>query len=148
MSHAPAASPIPDTSTPMNPSIRARFGAFLPCVLDALLVVVFAVTGRASHAEMLDVTGVWATAWPFLVGLVITWAATRAWRRPLGIVWPGVALWVGTVAIGMLLRLATGEGAALPFIIVATITLAVLLLGWRGIAALARRLRRTSAGSR
>lgn len=148
MSDATSTPPLSDASSPANRAVLTRFAPLFAFDLDVLLVVIFAVTGRASHAEVLDVPGVWSTAWPFLVGLALSWAATRAWRRPLGVVWPGLVLWVGTVGIGMLLRLVTGDGAAVPFIIVATITLAVFLLGWRGIAALVRRLRRSSAGSR
>lgn len=113
----------------------------LALTLDVLLVVVFAITGRASHTEGLNLGEIWVTAWPFLAGLALSWLATRAWRRPFGAPWPGAGLWVGTVAIGMLLRLVSGAGTALPFVIVATITLAVFLIGWRGIAALVWRLR-------
>jgi hypothetical protein len=50
----------------------------------------------------------------------------------------------------MLLRVASGQGAALAFIIVAALTLAVLLIGWRGLASLVgRRTReRVEAGVR
>ena len=110
-------------------------------VVDAVLVVVFAVVGRSSHAEGLDVAGVWGTAWPFLAGLGVGWLAARAWRHPL-LVWPtGVIVWVATLVVGMLLRLVTGQGTAVAFIVVATLTLAVLLLGWRAIAWAAIRLR-------
>jgi hypothetical protein len=117
-------------------------------VVDAVLVVVFAVVGRSSHAEGLDVAGVWGTAWPFLAGLGVGWLAARAWRHPLD-VWPtGVVVWASTLVIGMLLRLLTGQGTAVPFIVVATLTLAVLLLGWRAIARVVLRLRaRVGAGA-
>jgi hypothetical protein len=110
-------------------------------VVDVVLVVVFAVVGRSSHAEGLDAAGVWGTAWPFLAGLGVGWLAARAWRHPLA-VWPtGVVVWASTLVVGMLLRLATGQGTAIAFIVVATLTLAVLLLGWRAIAWAVTRLR-------
>lgn len=117
-------------------------------VLDALFVVAFAIAGRSSHAEGLDLAGVWGTAWPFLVGAAIGWAASFAWRRPLA-VWPaGVAAWAGALIVGMLLRALTGAGIAAPFIVVAAITLAVFLIGWRALAALVLALRaRRSAGA-
>jgi len=97
--------------------------------------------GRSSHAEGLDVAGVWGTAWPFLAGLGVGWLAARAWRHPLA-VWPtGVIVWAATLVVGMLLRLVTGQGTAVAFIVVAMLTLAVLLLGWRAIAWAAIRLR-------
>ncbi|MFC4139959.1 MULTISPECIES: DUF3054 domain-containing protein [unclassified Microbacterium] len=116
---------------------------FLPAfVLDALLVLVFAAIGRASHSE--DPTGFLLTAWPFLVALVVghllAFLLPGRPRRPWGMLW-GLVVWVVTVAGGMLVRVLSGDTAAVPFIIVATITLGVFLLGWRGIAALVRRRR-------
>lgn len=120
-------------------------------VLDALLVVAFAIAGRSSHAEGLDVAGVWGTAWPFLVGAGVGWAAVFAWRRPAA-VWPtGVAVWAGALVVGMALRVLTGQGTAVPFIVVAAITLALFLIGWRAIAALVvalRDRRRSGAAAR
>lgn len=102
-------------------------------IVDALLVVVFALSGRASHAEALDAAGVWQTAWPFLAGLVIGWLVTGAWRHPLTS-WPrGVLIWGAVFIVGMLLRVATGQGVALAFVIVAAVTLGVLLVGWRAV---------------
>ncbi|MHA3683922.1 DUF3054 domain-containing protein [Leucobacter sp. HY1910] len=112
---------------------------------DIALVVLFAALGRSEHARDASLLGLGQTAWPFLAGLAIMWLMTLAFRRPLAIVRTGVPVWLGTVAIGMLLRLATGSGTALPFVLVATGTLAVFLLGWRAIAALAARLRRPAA---
>ena len=61
--------------------------------------------------------------------------------RPLR-VWPaGVAVWLGTVGVGMILRALTGQTVVLPFIIVALLSLAVFLLGYRLVAAGVRRLR-------
>ena len=116
--------------------------------LDALFVVAFAIAGRSSHAEGLDVAGVWGTAWPFLVGAAIGWAVSFAWRRPLAVRPTGVAAWAGALIVGMLLRALTGEGIAAPFIVVAAITLAVFLIGWRALAALVLALRaRRSTGA-
>lgn len=113
---------------------------------DVVLVVVFAATGRSSHDEALSVGGVAGTAWPFLVGLVAGWLIATAithrfplrWRTA----WP---VWVMTVAVGMVLRAATGAGTATAFVIVATVTLGVLLIGWRVIAGLLPRERHTAA---
>lgn len=110
--------------------------------LDAALVIVFAMLGRGSHAEQLSLAGIWQTAWPFLAGLAIAWIAARAWRSPGAILRSGVPLWVGTVAIGMVLRvLFTSGGAALPFVVVATLVLGLLLVGWRALRALIVRAR-------
>ncbi|MDQ2661489.1 MAG: DUF3054 domain-containing protein [Actinomycetota bacterium] len=118
---------------------RAVVGALL---LDALVVIAFAAIGRASHAEGLDLGGVWGTAWPFLAALGVGWLAARAWRHPAAI-WPtGVLVWVITLVAGMLLRIADGHGAAAAFIVVAALTLGLFLIGWRVIATLVSRRRR------
>ncbi|MWB98579.1 DUF3054 family protein [Agromyces sp. MMS17-SY077] len=105
---------------------------------DLVLVAVFVVIGRASHDED-PIIGMLVTLWPFAVGLAIGWVATRAWRRPAALVRTGLPVWVATVAIGMLLRAASGQGTAVAFVVVATVALALFLLGWRGIAALVAR---------
>lgn len=117
--------------------MHARPGAIATAaVLDAALVVVFVSIGRTSHAEGLDAGGIAGTAWPFLAALVAGWLAARAWRHPLAI-WPtGVIVWAVTVVGGMLLRAVSGQGTQFAFIVVATLTLAAFLLGWRLIAML------------
>ena len=109
--------------------------------LDAVLVVAFAATGRATHDG--DVrSGLAMTAWPFLAGLAAGWLVTRAWRAPAAPVRTGLGVWAVTVAGGMLLRAASGQGTAIAFIVVAAVTLLVALVGWRVIAAVVRRARR------
>ena len=109
--------------------------------LDVVLVIAFAVVGRASHDS--DVwTGLGQTAWPFLAGLAAGWLVTRAWRAPAAPVRTGLGVWAVTVAGGMLLRAASGQGTAIAFIVVAALTLLAALVGWRIIAAAVRRARR------
>ncbi|MGP4055120.1 DUF3054 domain-containing protein [Mycobacterium sp. 4D054] len=107
---------------------------------DLVCVVVFCTIGRRSHAEGLTVTGIAETAWPFLTGTVAGWLVSRAWRQPTSPAPTGLIVWVATIVVGMLLRKATGQGTAVSFIVVASLTTAVLLLGWRaGARVLARR---------
>ncbi len=112
--------------------------------LDAALTLVFVIIGRDTHTEALDAWGVLETWWPFLIGVAVGWMLTRAWRKPHGLLWQGVGIWASTVVVGMLIRWVAGQGTALPFVVVATVTLAVFLLGWRLIAVLVIR-RRTQA---
>ncbi|BDZ39380.1 DUF3054 domain-containing protein [Microbacterium suwonense] len=117
---------------------------YLPAfVVDAVLVLIFAVIGRASHGE--NPVGFLLTGWPFLaalaVGHLIAAAVPMRPRRPWSLGW-GLIAWVVTLAGGMLLRLATGDTAETPFIIVASLVLGLFLLGWRLIALLVRRYRR------
>ncbi len=114
--------------------------ALLWFLLDAALVGAFAAIGRASHSE--DVlTGLWTTAWPFLVALAAGWAVTLAWRAPTAPIRTGVPVWAITVAGGMVLRWATGGGVQLAFVIVAAAVLLLMLVGWRVIAVVAMRRR-------
>ncbi|MGO3878702.1 MAG: DUF3054 domain-containing protein [Agrococcus casei] len=122
----------------------------LALVLDAALVVVFAAIGRASHERGVfgdGGLGLATTAWPFLAALAVGWLVCLGWRRPLSIVRTAVPVWVVTVAGGMLLRAVSDQGTALPFVIVATVTLLVLLVGWRLIAAVVRRMRARSGAA-
>ncbi|MFC7850218.1 DUF3054 domain-containing protein [Arthrobacter sp. NPDC057388] len=108
---------------------------------DVILILVFAAIGRDAHSRGESVAGILSTAWPFLAGAAATWLLLRLWRRPLAL-WPaGVAVWLGTVAIGMALRALTGQTVVLPFVIVALLSLAVFLLGYRLIVAIILRLR-------
>jgi hypothetical protein len=108
----------------------------LAVVLDCCCVLVFVVIGRASHTKGEALAGIASTAWPFLAGLAGGWLAGRAWRRPYPL-WPaGVSAWLGTVALGMLLRVVSGQGTAVSFVIVALIFLGLFLLGWRLLARL------------
>lgn len=103
----------------------------LALLVDVIMVVVFATIGRRNHAEGLTATGIAATAWPFALGAAAGWAASRGWRAPTSVVATGVPVWAVSVVGGMLLRRVTGEGTAVSFVVVATVVLAVLLLGWR-----------------
>ena len=106
---------------------------------DIVCVLVFFTIGRRSHAEGLTVAGIAQTAWPFLAGTAAGWLLIRGWRRPFTVMPTGVAVWVCTVVGGMLLRKATSAGVQTSFVVVASIVTAVLLLGWRSVAALIRR---------
>ncbi|MDQ1623170.1 MAG: hypothetical protein QOH19_1588 [Actinomycetota bacterium] len=135
--------PLPRPSATGSPARSAtkssRRAAVLAAFTDALLILVFAAVGRDAHQRGEIITGVLATAWPFLAGAAVSWLALRLWRAPLA-VWPaGVGVWLGTVSIGMLLRAVTGQTVVLPFVIVALLSLAVLLLGYRFVAAGVRR---------
>jgi DUF3054 family protein len=94
------------------------------------------IIGRASHAKGETLAGIASTAWPFLAGLGIGWAACRAWRSPGGLVPAGIAAWLATVAVGMVLRVVSGQGTAVSFIIVALVFLGLFLLGWRALSML------------
>lgn len=117
-------------------------------LIDAVLVIVFAVIGMSSHSEALSLSGIWRTAWPFLAGAAIGWliiALTRraGWGLPAGIV-----IWLCTVVLGLAFRHLSNQGLSMPFPMIAAVVLAVFLLGWRFVARLMikQRARRPKVG--
>ncbi len=126
-------------------------------VADAVAVLLFAAAGRSSHAEGVTPAGVLGTAWPFLAGGCGGWLVVRAWRGH----WPaprdravgqatleGAVVALAAVAGGMLLRRATGSGTDPAFVVVATVVLEALLVGWRLGWSLLRRRSRPTWGRR
>jgi Protein of unknown function (DUF3054) len=124
----------------MSARVRAAIIAF---AIDGVATLLFVLVGRNSHNADPTLPGLLVAWWPFLASLALGWLITLAWRRPFGPVWPGLGLWVITVAGGMLFRILSGQGTALAFVIVATVALGILFIGWRGIAAILRRRSRT-----
>ncbi|NKY46902.1 DUF3054 domain-containing protein [Nocardia cerradoensis] len=130
---------------------------WLPLLIDIVLVIVFCAIGRRSHDEAVA-AGLLRTVWPFGAGLLIGWVIALAIAgrgRPSAAlarvdgsaVWPtGVVVWLSTLIGGMVLRVLSGQGTAVSFVIVAATVLAVFLLGWRAVwAVAARRIRVTGA---
>jgi hypothetical protein len=116
----------------------------LGLVLDAALICLFAAIGRRNHGETGALLDVMTTAWPFLAGMTAGWLfVLLAFHRIPLHVRDGIPVWLFAVAIGMLLRSLTHTGTALSFIVVATLVLGALLLGWRAVAAFTTRRRRT-----
>lgn len=118
-----------------------RMPRILAIVLDVLVVLAFAAIGRNAHGEVLDASGWFRTAAPFLAGALIAWVAMvlrpladTPWRQ-------GLIVWAATLGLGMVFRLLLGEGVQLSFVIVAGIALAIGFFGWRGIAAVIARAR-------
>ena len=112
--------------------------ALIALFADTVAVIVFCTIGRRSHAEGLTVAGIAQTAWPFLTGTGVGWLLIGGWRRPFTVIPTGVVVWVCTVVVGMLLRKVTSAGVSTSFVVVASLSTGVLLLGWRGAAALFR----------
>ncbi|MGI9667428.1 MAG: DUF3054 domain-containing protein [Acidimicrobiia bacterium] len=108
-------------------------------IIDAIVVVAFSIIGRDDHGFVSDFWDYLRVSAPFLVGLAITIFAIRAWRNPID--WKtGVALALGTVFLGMLLRrFVWDDGTARPFVIVTTLYMVATMVGWRLIALLLRR---------
>ena len=100
---------------------------------DLACIVVFVLVGRRSHHEDAGLAGFVRVAWPFVVGLIVaTTVGVLARLRP----WTaGLVAWLGTVAVGMTLRIAVQDRGFKPgFVIVTTLFLALTMLGWRAVA--------------
>lgn len=111
----------------------------LAAVADCCCVLAFVIIGRASHTQGETLAGIASTAWPFLTGLAAGWVASRAWRRPDALKPAGLAAWLAAVAVGMVLRVVSGQGTAFAFIVVALVFLGLCLLGWRAAVSFGRR---------
>jgi DUF3054 family protein len=102
---------------------------------DVIAVVVFAAVGRISHAEAESLSGLLATAAPFLIGLVASWATPVVRSHPVGIR-AGAVVLAGTAVLGLLLRASFTGWPPLSFAVVTVVSLAVLLIGWRALSLL------------
>lgn len=126
----------PDSTTP-------RPSPAVTIVIDAALVVVFCVLGGLSHSvgEPDAVARIVFSIWPFLAALIVVHAVALATNVDASRVVPGALVWLVTFGGGMALRALTGQGTAWAFVIVAAVTLAVFLIGWRLINAVVQRRR-------
>ncbi len=114
-------------------------------LLDVAWIILFAIVGRQSHGEGSPLVGVLGVAWPFLVGYVVGAFALRLSRTPRSLT-RIIPVWLLTIVIGMAIRtIQKGRAPETAFIIVATIALAVGLVGWRVVAAGVCRRRRAGA---
>ena len=122
---------------------NAKRHATLYFLVDVVAVALFVVIGRRNHHETGNVLlGAVKIAAPFLIALVVGWGlACRVGRsvatadRDLLTNRVGLVVWASTVILGLALRrIVFQRGIAIAFIIVATITLGVFLLGWRAVA--------------
>src|SRR5512141_2485452 len=119
-----------EDSRPVSLTSR-RNGWPIAVAADLLVVIVFATVGRSNHHESTGIHGVWHTAWPFALGTALALALTAYTRSDPLTLRAGIRVWLWTLVIGMVVRAATGAGTALAFVIVATLVLAALFLGWR-----------------
>ncbi|KNC17881.1 hypothetical protein AC792_13290 [Arthrobacter sp. RIT-PI-e] len=115
-------------------------------VVDVVLILVFAASGRRTHEHGVSLPGVLDTAWPFLLAYALTALAVRARRSPAAPRPTAVVLWLGTVALGLGLRALSGDGVAFSFQVVTLLVLGIFLLLPRALVGALRR-RRQRRGS-
>lgn len=113
--------------------------------LDTFAVVLFVAIGRREHERDATIAGLIGTAAPFLIALALAWLALRVWRRPAEIR-TGLGVWAIVLGAGMALRnIVFGDGTATSFVIVATLFLALFIVGWRVALAVIERRRHRDA---
>ncbi|MGH9121505.1 MAG: DUF3054 domain-containing protein [Acidimicrobiales bacterium] len=111
--------------------------------LDLAAVVVFVIIGRASHHHGETLSGFASTAWPFLAGLGAAWLVFGN-KRPASLA-GGALICAVTVAIGMALRVVSGQGTAAAFVVVALCFLGAVMVGGRALLSAGRRRRATAS---
>ncbi|QGU08515.1 hypothetical protein COCCU_13080 [Corynebacterium occultum] len=117
----------------------------VPVMLDVLAIALFALLARMAHQSEdmpLNFNGWLSTLWPFLIGVALSWVLILVlkWEGRL-LVPAGVSAWVITVLTGLVIWSIRNEGIPhWSFIMVATIMSGVLMLGWRGVAKVSRKV--------
>ena len=117
---------------------------------DLTAILLFALLARLAHRGdglEFSISGWLATAWPFLVGVLLAYGILSVkHREPLPINPGGITVWLVTLVTG--LAIWGVSHTAIPhwsFMIVAGVMSALLLLGWR---ILARRMGWVRVGNR
>jgi FtsH-binding integral membrane protein len=110
--------------------------AWWALVADLVCVVAFAAGGKSAHDDSATWCVIARIAWPYAVACLLGWALVlrrgwdpRRWRPA------GIAVLASTYLLGMVLRVVSGRGIALGFLIVAIVFLTLTMLGWRLVAA-------------
>ena len=118
----------------MSTTRTRSLAIWIPPLLDLLVVTGFVLVGRRSHDEGESLAGVLGVWWPFAAGLGLSGVLSGAWWYPFA--WMRVVgLWLGTVAVGMILRISIpGRDFKPSFVIVTTLFFGLGMLGWRAIA--------------
>ena len=100
-------------------------------LIDLLCVLLFVAIGRHSHQHGISLSGMASTAWPFVAGLIAGWLLLRRVHRQVTTRSSGFLIVLAVVILGMVLRVASGQGTALTFILVAMVFLTLFIVGWR-----------------
>jgi Protein of unknown function (DUF3054) len=125
----------------VRPRLATRFSA----LIDLVIVLVFVGIGRSVHDHGVNLAGLVSTAWPFVTGLAAGWLLVTTTKRSGASPIDGALVCATTVALGMVLRVVSGQGTAVAFIAVALGFLGLLMVGWRVLAQNLWRLKRSGA---
>jgi hypothetical protein len=99
-------------------------------IYDLIALVAFIAIGHKFHGgSMNDLRK--DTALPFVVGMLLGWVVGRVRNFRGSSVQFGLMVWGSTIFFGMGIRSMLGGDVPVAFIIVATVALGIMLLGWR-----------------
>ncbi len=111
---------------------RVAVGLLPSVLLDLLSVLVFVGVGHVAHGEPLTPAGLGSTGWPFLIGLAGGYLGVALTRWPASSLAGGAMVGGKTIVLGLVVRYGIQRaGTPLSFVIVTTVVLLALILGWR-----------------
>src|SRR5699024_313555 len=131
---------------PKRPPLAATPSTvFLMLAIDTILIIIFAIAGISSHEGGLGLINIARVAIPFLLPYLALSIIIKPTRLIHNIFPAGVALWLLTLILGPILRIALFQDTSAPaFILVSAGVLGIFLLGRRSISTLVTRARKTS----
>jgi hypothetical protein len=102
-------------------------------MVDFLAIIAFVIIGKSSHSQALEIGEIFATAWPFIVGLAIAgwWLRNplpSATIGVLGLLKTTLASWLLAVPFGLMLRELIYDKPILPAFAITTFIFGVILL--------------------
>jgi hypothetical protein len=101
---------------------------------DTAVVLLFIAVGRFAHSEPLTASGIAATGWPFAVGLVGGYIGVLIARARAISIGGGLVVSLKTVLLAMILRAGVQQDdTPWSFVLVTTVLLVGLMLGWRAV---------------
>lgn len=104
-------------------------------LLDIVAIMLFALFARIAHPPF-TFTGLLAAFWPWAVGALLGWVFITSIKASPGRWVEGAIVWCSTIVGGMILwSIVNTQLPHYTFLLVASIMSALLMFGWRAIAA-------------
>lgn len=129
-----------------HPAVPERPASFQPspqvvkaAISDAVGIALFSLLAFLAHGGKSNIFAIFGI---YLVGGIISWLATRAWRSPAAIKPTGLGIWIGTVVIGQAIWSITNGGKIpVEMVIISLVILGAILLGWRALVGAGSRIK-------
>lgn len=128
------------TNPQTSPPAASTSTVAIMLLIDAVLIVIFAIIGVSSHDGDLGILNIARVAIPFMLPYLLLAVAIKPGQLIHNVFPTGIALWLITVILGPVLRaIMFGDSSAMAFILVTAGVLGVFLLGRRIISTLVNR---------